>query len=252
MQISKLADILSNKNVSGYYDTYLKTQWYSEEEMKFYQLKKLQNLVHHCYNNVPYYTKYMKNINLRPEDITSVDQISFFPIITKEIIKENYDFFIPNNIKQIKGVKTSQTGGTTGNILFKRNDANTRSSAWATYKRFTNDWMGVGDNSKKLILMGGHVLGSTLAERLKVQLINLLYNQTVFSPYDTSIQNIDRIINALNNDKFEQIRSYSQFLFQLALKLKDKNLNYHIKSITTTAEPLTMEHRKLFKEVFNE
>jgi phenylacetate-coenzyme A ligase PaaK-like adenylate-forming protein len=57
-------------------------------------------------------------------------------LLTKEIIQENYDDFTPLNISQIKGVKTSQTGGTTGNILLKRNDASSRSSAWGSYKRY--------------------------------------------------------------------------------------------------------------------
>jgi len=251
MVITKIIDILTGKNIAGYYKLYSKTQWLTNEQMQAFQLKKLQKLITHCYNNVPYYSKIMKSKGITPNDIVSLGNIQLFPILTKEIIKENYNDFIPINIKSIKGVKTSQTGGTTGNILFKRNDANTRSSAWASYKRFTEDWMGVSEQNKRLTLMGGHVIASSYKDRIKERIENFLSNSITFSPYDTSEQNAENIINSLQNNKFQLIKSYSQFLYQLALKLKQRGLKFDVKAITTTAEPLMQEHRELFKEVFN-
>lgn len=251
MDITKLTDILTGKNIAGYYKEYSKTQWYSDEQMQAYQLIKLQKLVSHCYYNVPYYTKIMDERGITPNDVISLDFVKSFPLLTKEIIKANYQDFIPKNLGSIQGVKTSQTGGTTGNILFKRNDANTRSSIWASFKRFTEEWMNIAESNKKLILMGGHVMGSSLKEKVKKKAISILSNSVSFSPYDTSEQNTENIIRALQENSFEQIRSYSQFLYQFSLKLKQKGLKFNVKAITTTAEPLMPEHRKLFKEIFN-
>lgn len=251
MDITKLTDILTGKNIAGYYKEYSKTQWYSDEQMQAYQLIKLQKLVSHCYYNVPYYTKIMDERGITPNDVISLDFVKSFPLLTKEIIKANYQDFIPKNLGSIQGVKTSQTGGTTGNILFKRNDANTRSSIWASFKRFTEEWMNIAESNKKLILMGGHVMGSSLKEKVKKKAISILSNSVTFSPYDTSEQNTENIIRALQENSFEQIRSYSQFLYQFSLKLKQKGLKFNVKAITTTAEPLMPEHRELFKEIFN-
>lgn len=251
MDITKLTDILTGKNIAGYYKEYSKTQWYSDEQMQAYQLIKLQKLVSHCYYNVPYYTKIMDERGITPNDVISLDFVKSFPLLTKEIIKANYQDFIPKNLGSIQGVKTSQTGGTTGNILFKRNDANTRSSIWASFKRFTEEWMNIAESNKKLILMGGHVMGSSLKEKVKKKAISILSNSVTFSPYDTSEQNTENIIRALYENSFEQIRSYSQFLYQFSLKLKQKGLKFNVKAITTTAEPLMPEHRELFKEIFN-
>ncbi len=138
----------------------------------------------------------MNSIGFTPEDIHSLEDIKRFPILTKEIIKENYSKFYPLNIKNIKGVKTSQTGGTTGNILFKRNDANTRSSTWAAYRRF-NDWMGFKEGDKALILMGGHVIGTSFKDQLKTKFYNLLTNSIAFNPYDTKNENVESIIKSI-------------------------------------------------------
>ncbi len=108
-------------------------------------------------------------MTFNPSKVNSLDILKSFPIITKEILKQNYVDFTPLNIKSIPGVKTSQTGGTTGNILFSRNDALTRSSIWATYKRFT-DWMGVKEREKSLILMGDMSLVKILEMILRINL----------------------------------------------------------------------------------
>lgn len=250
MNITILGDFLTGKSVQKYYTLYSKTQWYDQKEMEEYQLVKLKRLINHCYYHVPFYTDYMKANGILPSDIDSLNKLTLFPIITKEIIKNHYDKFIPTNLKEIKGVKTSQTGGTTGNILFKRNDANTRSSVWATYKRF-NDWMGYKDRDKALILMGGHVIGHSFKDSFKKFINDFITNKTSFSPYDTSEENLNKIISSLKNNKYKLIRSYSQFLYSLGLRLKHDGLHFNIKSITTTAEALMAEHRVIFKEVFN-
>jgi phenylacetate-CoA ligase len=250
MLITKLSDILTGKNVAGYHKMYQKTQWYNKQQMKEYQLNKLRKLLKHCYENVSYYTKLMSENSINPDKIDSLNILQSFPILTKEIIQQNYNDFIPKNIRMLKGVKISQTGGTTGNILFKRNDANTRSSVWGSYKRF-EEWMGLKNNYKTLVLMGGHIKKSSFKDTFIRKGISFLENSVSVDVYNTSNATIEKIITLLLNNDFSLIRSYPQFLFQLALELEKRRLQFDIKAITTTAEPVMAEHRKLFKKVFN-
>jgi len=249
MNKTKLIDIISGKNISEYYKLYDKTQWYSKTEMEEFQLKKLQALINHCYINVPYYTEVMKKNNLVPSDIKQIKDLDKFPILTKEIIKENYDKFYPLNIEQLKGVKTSQTGGTTGNILYKRNDAKTRSSVWGSYKRFY-DWMGIKENDRDFSYWGGHVLGHGLKKKISEFVARKLKNTIFINAYDTRSETFNDIVSILNNKSIELIRSYPQALYTLALKLKKHGYKFSIKAIMTTSEPLMPQHRILFKDVF--
>jgi len=218
--------------------------------MEVLQLEKLKKLLIHCKENVPFYSAVMHQKNIDPTKIDSIQILDEFPIVTKEIIKDNYNDFIPKNLKTIAGVKISQTGGTTGNILFKRTDANVRSSTWATYKRF-QDWMGQNSNSKILSLMGGHISKQSMLNHFKNYVNAAITNTISFNPYDTSEINIERIIAALRNNKFDSMRGYSQSLFDISNNFKSRGISFTIPSITTTAEPLMPEHRKLFKEIFN-
>ena len=245
-----LIDFLTGKNVWDYYNVYKKTQWFSETEMREYQLIKFKKLIEHCYANVPFYRNFMQTNQILPTDITSIDHIQLFPIITKEIIKERYEEFTPQNLNSIKGVKVKTTGGTTGNILFKRNDAYTRGSIWGTYKRF-NDWMDISDKDKILILMGGHVIGKERIDGIKKKINNYLTNSTSFNPYDTSDENFRRIVESLKNNQFSLLRSYSQFLFSFCKKLETDGIKFNVRAVTTTAEPITPKHRDIFKKVLN-
>jgi len=249
MNKTRLIDIFSGKNISGYYELYNKTQWFSKEEMLEFQLKKLQALINHCYDNVPYYSELMKRNNIIPADIKQIKDLEKFPILTKEIIKENYEKFYPLNQAKIKGVKTSQTGGTTGNILYKRNDSNTRSSVWGSYKRFY-DWMGITERDRDFSYWGGHVLGHGLKKSISEFIGRKIKNSIFINAYDTRPETFSNIVSILNNKNIRLIRSYPQALYTLALKFKKKGYSFSIKAIMTTSEPLMPQHRELFKEVF--
>ena len=252
MNISKVSDWLSNKTVWNSYCELKESQWYSRDDLNSIKLRKFKRLIEHCYQNVPYYQKHMRSIGMIPSDINDIVQIEEFPIITKETIKENYLDFTPNNLQHIRGVKTSQTGGTTGNILIKRNDANTRSSIWGAFKRF-EDWMGFETRDAALILMGGHVLKhrniDSIKSKMRSNIINLLYNRVALNPYDTSTENTNRVISTLINFNFQLIRSYSQYLFFVCNTMKARNIKVSVPTVTTTAEPLMQIHRDVFKDV---
>jgi phenylacetate-CoA ligase len=250
MKALKIMDILSQKDVSNYYNLYSRTQWYSKKEMEEFQLMKLRELIQHCYENVPYYTELMQMNNIHPNDIKSIYDINVFPIITKEIIKENFQAFIPNNIKRIKNVKYGQTGGTTGSILFKRTDTATRSSTWAVYRRFY-DWMGIKESDKNILIKGGHVAKHNMFNQIKACVINILKNSIRYDAYNSTQKNVEELIPVLSTGRIRLIRGYSQNLYELAKEFEKRKLVFNVKAIMTTAEPLMQTHRKLFAKVFN-
>lgn len=244
-------ELLSGLNISKSYSVLKNTQWQDEDFFNHLKLEKFKKLVAHCYNNVPFYRNYMLNNSISVDDIKSISDLEVFPIVTKEIIKDNYMDFIPRNIKSIPGVNKSMTGGTTGNLLLKRNDLQTRSIVWASYKRFLSDFINISYDSPKLILMGGHVLTHSIHDKVKSRVINFLLNQQSFNIYDNSEENYRNIINSLKSNNYMLIRSYSQFLYNFALDLQNMNLTFNIPAVSTTAEPLMKQHRLLFKNVFN-
>lgn len=246
----KIIDLLTGKKVWDYYQIYKKSQWFSKVEIEAFQVLKLKKLLKHCYENVPYYRAIIDEMNIDFTNFESVDVLLKFPLLTKEIIQKNYNDFIPKNITKLKGVKTKQTGGTTGNILFYRNDAQTRSSSWGTYQRF-QDWMGLQPSDRTLILMGGHLRKRNYVEILNNKINRLIRKTDSIDIYNTKDDKADRIIYTLKNKRISHIRSYPQYLFSIAKEFESRRLRFNIDTITTTAEPLMPEHRTIFWKIFN-
>jgi len=55
------------------YNEYIKllneSQWWSEEKIKEFQWQKIENLLLHAYENIPYYRKAFDSKGIKPKDI---------------------------------------------------------------------------------------------------------------------------------------------------------------------------------------
>ena len=100
----------------SFYPTYKKlvgSQWKTYNELKDYQEKRLQSLIDFAYKNIPYYHKLFNDLRLKPDDIKKIDDLEKLPILTKDIIKRNWEDFKPVNLDTMKYYVNS-TGGSTG------------------------------------------------------------------------------------------------------------------------------------------
>jgi phenylacetate-CoA ligase len=50
---------------------------------------------------VPYYHKLFRELGIGTEDIRRVENLEKLPILTKDIIKENWEDFKPKNLEKI-------------------------------------------------------------------------------------------------------------------------------------------------------
>ena len=107
-----------------YYDFLEESQWWPKERLKEYQDKKLRSLINHAYTSVPYYRAVFDRHGIRPEDIRTSDDLAKVPILTKDIIRENFPdkIVVGNEDNRRDGIWT--TGGSTGEPLkfFSRGD----------------------------------------------------------------------------------------------------------------------------------
>lgn len=118
------------------------SQWLSSDELLEYQQKKLRRLIGHAYENVPYYRELMKKMGILPNDIMSVEDIKYLPILTKEQISDNFKDLLSDDIEKRRFIKSS-TSGSTGNPLTFIKDWDTimwieattlRGKRWAGYR----------------------------------------------------------------------------------------------------------------------
>ena len=83
------------------------------EKLQKFQLEKLKETIEWVSKKVPFYQKKFKEMNLKPGDIKSLDDIAKFPVTVKEDLRDNYPFglcAVP--MKDV--VRVHASSGTTG------------------------------------------------------------------------------------------------------------------------------------------
>lgn len=93
-----------------------KTQFWSYEKIREYQLNKLKRLLEHAYTHVPYYQRLFKSIGVTPTDIRNFDDFKALPVLSKEIIRENINSLAATNMSKEELIPNA-TGGSTGEPL---------------------------------------------------------------------------------------------------------------------------------------
>ena len=75
-----------------FWDTYnflQESQWWSKEQLEEYQIRQLEKLLKHAYENVPYYRKVFDERGLKPKDIQDFDDLKKLPYLTKDDVRIN-------------------------------------------------------------------------------------------------------------------------------------------------------------------
>lgn len=86
----------------------------SRDEMRALQGKRLHKVVEYVYHNVPFYRKKLQELDIRPDDITTIDDITKLPYTTKQDLRDNYPFGL-QAAPQSEIIRIHASSGTTGN-----------------------------------------------------------------------------------------------------------------------------------------
>lgn len=92
----------------------MRSQWLSPAEIDEIQQKKLQKMIHHAYENVPYYRRLFDSVGIKPGEIRDPNDLLRVPITTKKQIQA-----LPLNEITAKGLRIDhctqvRTSGSTG------------------------------------------------------------------------------------------------------------------------------------------
>ena len=95
----------------NYYQKEIETM--SAEDMKKLQSEKLVKQVKHVYENVAYYRNLMDEKGVKPEDITSIDDLHKLPFLAKSDLRDAYPYgLLATPLEDC--VRIHSTSGTTG------------------------------------------------------------------------------------------------------------------------------------------
>ena len=84
------------------------------EQRRELQGKRLHKIVDYVYHNVPFYRNKMQELDIRPDDINTIDDIKYLPFTTKKDLRDNYPFGL-QAAPQSEIIRIHASSGTTGN-----------------------------------------------------------------------------------------------------------------------------------------
>jgi phenylacetate-CoA ligase len=244
-----LAHQVGDRNFYPTYKTLIQNQWKSYEQLKDEQEKQLRVMINFAYKNVPYYHKLFDDLKLSPDDIKKVDDLEKLPILTKDIIKQNWEDFKPVNLNKLKYYEGA-TGGSTGTPFKYRLYKFDRFLGGALlYRGWGYAGYELGD---KMVFLAGASLDIGKKSYLVKRVHEIARNIKKLSSFDMDEKEMREYVNITNSFKPKVIRGYASSIFFFAEWIEENNIEIHQPlAVFTTAEKLYHHMREKIGAVFN-
>lgn len=244
-----MGDLVYGSRVSAKFNEMMRTDKLSESELIDIQNRKLQKLVQHCYATVPYYTQLFDSLGIKPEQIKCRQDLEVLPVLTKQIIRDNYDNLFSTAVSPNR-LRKSSTGGSTGTPLKFCTD----SDEWSSWKASTlRAWKWYGLNlGDKIFSLGG----SSINKKKELLSFKGLYDRIIMRNFKYSSADVTDECMQRNYEEFvrlkpQAMRGYGSALYIFARYIEKMNLPLpQIKVVLTTGEVLMPEYRRKIEQVF--
>ncbi|HQO10480.1 MAG TPA: hypothetical protein PLK90_06055 [Clostridiales bacterium] len=241
------ADMAAGTRYKYYLKLFRDLSKFSREDIEKWQNEKIKKLVRHCYENVPFYTEFMRDNNIRPEDIKNAEDLKVFPVLTKEFIKENFEKFIPSNLTEYR-YKTAATGGSTGVPMKYYVSYKAQSAIWAK-RIFVLSKFGYSFGDRYLALGSSSIIPGSKEKGAS----KYFHKLTRVIPLNAASMNKDNCETALaiiRKYKLKMIYGYASSVYLLAKYVLDNSIDIKLKICMTTSEKLTEHYESTIKKAF--
>ncbi|WP_447979319.1 phenylacetate--CoA ligase family protein [Candidatus Nitrospira bockiana] len=222
------------------------SQYWRRDRLDEYQNAKLQRLIRHCYETVPYYGRVMRSIECRPEEIASTTDLGKLPVLTRDIIRRHGEELLSRYVSRMS-VSWAQTGGTTGEPI--RVCRNTDATAWASMCHERGlAWGGLEPDEPRIRLVGGSLgIGRTkIAQRLGAAI-----RGDVFLPaFELDSRTCRAYFEAIRTSKARVLLGYSSAIYRLACLARQTSQCVDLRVAFRTAETLDDEKEQLIRDTF--
>jgi phenylacetate-CoA ligase len=224
-------------------------QWKSHEELILLQKQKLNRMLTHAFEKVPFYRQRFKAAGLDAADLNTPGAFQQIPPLTKKDINGNREQMVSTEVDRRQLIGNS-TSGSTGEALYFYTDMN----SWV-YQRasgFRNDrWLGIELGDRRASLWGAPMdLGK--AKALRGRAHACMTNSLLLSSYDLSPDSMKKHVDKLNSFRPALLTSYPGPLAVFAEYLiNTKRITPSIKAIICSAETLFPWQRQVIEEAFS-
>lgn len=250
MQGRKLHRMRYSREFTNYLEELLKTQWYTPAQLEEFQLRRLQRLLKHCAEYVPYYRKLFVEYGIKPDDVKDVSDIKKLPMIDKSTIRTNPDLFIADNFNRKKLIKWSTSGTTNTPMDFYFTDESFK-FRYATVERFRR-WADVKIGDKRASFTGSLIVPPNQSlKKKRFCRYNRPGNQLLLSIFHMSDENLRYYVDTLKSFQPVIFDGYPACMYVLAKYILQNGIEeIRPKAVFVTAEVLYDYQREAIEKAF--
>jgi len=226
----------------------------SAEEIAERQWRKLERLLKHAYENVPYYRRVFDERGLKPRDIRDFDDLRKLPILTKQDIRDHLSDLVARNIPETELVDAF-TGGSTGIPMRFKRDRRCQEIHWAGNAAFAA-WYGWRPGDRCALVWGAPQDLAPWSWRYRM-VASATRQPFALNAYRLSDEEVRQFVVRVRRLRPVLLRGYTEAVRYVAEWAADHGVELKIPAIACTAEPLYDHQRKSIEallggEVFNE
>lgn len=204
---------LRGRGMLRYLAEYEANQWRSPEEIAAIQWAKLQALVAHCWEQVPFYRSRWEAIGFAPGDLKSMDDYARLPVLTKADIRGRFEDLKARSLRD--GLLYKATGGSTGEPLrfgYTRESNDRRSAVmWRGY-----GWTGARMGRRTLFLWGGAVGEPGRVAQTKERLYHAAFHRRMLNSFLMRDDNMAAYADAIEAYRPEVVVAYVDPIVRLS------------------------------------
>jgi phenylacetate-CoA ligase len=244
-----LALRLTGRPVFRYLEYLKSVEYESPQRLRQLQDEKLEKLLLHAYEQVPYYDRILPEAGVVKGNKIILENFPNIPILTKEIIRrEGRNLYSKDHKKRRAHKNTS--GGSTGEPVEFLQDP--RYEAWMFAGRFLyNLWAGKDVGQPEIKLWGSERDILEGKDEPATVLRRWLFNTHLLNTYKMSEQDMRLHIEAWNHIRPKQVWAYTDSMYRLSRFVAEENLSVHVPtSIICTTAKLLPEMRSHIEQTF--
>lgn len=216
--------------------------------LKTFRDKAFVELINYCYATIPYYQEVMRHQGMQPSDVKGLEDIIHFPVLTKEIIRQQGARLRPAILKTGSYV-VRRSGGTTGEPIASY--INTLTAALETYSYFRGlQWMGWKPEYKRVLLTGGSLgLKSTSSYRFKLK--SYATGIIPLPAFELKDETLSYYVKEINDAGLCIVTGYASVLKYFSDLCNNRGISFNnVKQVFSTAEVLPQSWHSSINECF--
>jgi len=229
---------------------YLRSVEYeSPEKLRQIQDEKLEKLLLHAHENVPYYGRILPEAGVIKNNHVILENFGNIPVLTKSIIRREGENFYSKDHKKRRAYKNT-SGGSTGEPVEFLQDA--QYEAWMYAGRFLyNLWTGKDIGQPEIKLWGSERDILQGKDEPATIMRRWLFNTHLLNTYRMSREDMRHHIEAWNRIRPRQVWAYTDSMYRLSRFVAEENLSVHVPaSIICTTAKLLPEMRSYMEKTF--